>query len=108
MKLIIATAIVIAITTTNAYANKDMAITFCNSEIKDNFHSSVKIQFPAPIVTENDAFYFVHYKEAHKLITGNGNTQVDARCTIHKSSYTITYINIAGKDKTKPYDRSAL
>ncbi len=95
-------------TASYALADKETAITFCNSEIKDNFHSSVTIQFPAPIVKENDDFYFVHYRGSQQLLTGNGNTRVDARCTIHKSSYTITYINVAGKDKTKPYDRSAL
>ena len=108
MKLISMSVFVMILTASNAFADKDTAITFCNSEIKDNFHSSVAIKFPTPIVTENDNFYFVHYKGNQKLITGDGSTRVDARCTIHKSSYTITYLNVAGKDRTKPYDSSAL
>ena len=99
---------VLLISATPTFANEKEAIETCNGEIKNNFHKSVKIEFPKPIVSENNSFYFIHYKGDRKLITGNGTTRVDVRCTINKSTNIITFLNVAGKDRTKPYDSSAI
>jgi len=87
-------------------AKKQMAIDFCNADVKDNFHESVEIEFPTPLTYENDNFYFVHYKDGKEVITGGGTTKVDIRCTINKNTYIITLMNINGNDKTKPYDHT--
>lgn len=99
---------VIFISATSAFANEKEAIEACNNEIMNNFHKSVKIEFPTPAVYENDNFYFVHYKGDRKLIIGNRGTRIDVRCTINKFTNIITLLNIAGKDRTKPYDPSAI
>jgi len=92
----------LTLSATFSFANSKMAVNFCNAEIKNHFHDSVKIQFPEPLIFENDNAYFIHYKDKHKLITGDGANRVDVRCTILKSSYEIILLTIAGIDKLKP------
>lgn len=99
MKKLILAVFVIFIASTSALANEDMAITACNNAITENFHSSVEIEFPKPIIRANKNAYFVHYKDSSRLITGGGTNRVDARCTVWKGSYEVVGLTIAGKSK---------
>jgi len=91
-----------------AFSNNNDYIDKCKDDLTSNFHKSVDIDFPNPLVYDNDEFMFVHYKDDYKITTGDGNIFFDVRCTIHKKTKIITFMNINGKDKTKPYDYDSL
>lgn len=99
MKKSILVATIILVVSTSVSANEATAVTACNDAIKDNFHSSVQIEFPNPIIKANANAYFVHYKDGSKLITGGGTNRVDARCTVWKDSNEVVGLTVAGKSK---------
>lgn len=80
-----------------------IAIEQCNKEILNNFHESVNVEFPEPIIIEAPDGYGVHYRDGHELTTAGVN-KVEARCTYLKNG-KISWLELAGKVIDVNYER---